>query len=361
MSVYPVASGAPDYSTGSSSQYIPAIYSALLIKKFYPETVFGKISNTDYEGDIKSQGDTVYIRTRPTIETFRYKKGMVLPVQNPESPYVTLKIDQGEGFSFAIDKVDEFQSDIKLMNEWADDATKQMAQVIDRNVLISLASAANVAAGGAAANIVGYSAAMNNTGLNVVTPTSTAPGVLVAGGYTVKGSACGAAGSVAGTNLGNTSNATAMVTCADSDAIVKQILLYGRLLDENNSPQDGRFVILPSVFMQLLKDINKDFGRAYATGQNSANVLSGVVPKIDRFDVIFSNNTPTVTAASGTPVNPNAIIFGSKYATTFATQITESRIIDNPFSFGKMMQGLQVYGFQVIKPQLLGVDVWKTA
>jgi hypothetical protein len=34
MAVYPVAAGAPDYSTGSSSQYIPAVYSALLIKKF---------------------------------------------------------------------------------------------------------------------------------------------------------------------------------------------------------------------------------------------------------------------------------------------------------------------------------------
>ena len=72
------------------------------------------------------QGDTVYIRTRPTIETFRYKKGMALPVQNPESPYVALKIDQGEGFSFALDKIDEFQSDIKLMNVWGEDAAKQM-------------------------------------------------------------------------------------------------------------------------------------------------------------------------------------------------------------------------------------------
>ena len=50
MAVYPVMPGAPDYSTGSSSQYIPAIYSALLVKKFYPKTVFGKISNTEYEG-----------------------------------------------------------------------------------------------------------------------------------------------------------------------------------------------------------------------------------------------------------------------------------------------------------------------
>ena len=62
MAVYPVQPGAPDYGTGSSSQYIPAIYSALLVKKFYPQTVFSKISNTDYEGwqHIEIIGDFVY-------------------------------------------------------------------------------------------------------------------------------------------------------------------------------------------------------------------------------------------------------------------------------------------------------------
>ena len=49
MAVYPVQPGAPDYSTGSTSQYIPAVYSALLVKKFYPQTCFSKISQTDYK------------------------------------------------------------------------------------------------------------------------------------------------------------------------------------------------------------------------------------------------------------------------------------------------------------------------
>lgn len=358
MAVYPVQPGSPDYSTGSTSQYIPAIYSALLIKKFYPKTVWGQISNTDYEGDIKSHGDTVYIRTRPTIETFRYKKGMVLPVQNPESPYVTLKIDQGEGFSFAIDKVDEFQSDIKLMNEWADDATKQMAQVIDRNVLVSIAAQhAAIATSGTAANVTGYTASAGPT-LSLTAGSATSPGSLVAGGYTAKGTqiALSANANPTGLCLGTTVAAN-QITVTSSNHIQTQILYYGRLLDENNAPEEGRFVILPSVYMQMLKDITAPFGQAYATGQNSANLLTGNVPKIDRFEILFSNNLP----ATATGTNGSAIIFGQKYATTFATQITESRIIDNPFAFGKMMQGLQIYGFNVIKPQFLGVDFWKTA
>lgn len=341
MAVYPVAAGAPDYSTGSSSQYIPAVYSALLVKKFYPKTLFTKISNTDYEGDIKEQGDTVYIRTRPTIETFRYKKGMVLPVQNPESPYVTLKIDQGEGFSFAIDRVDEFQTDIDLMNVWADDATEQMRQVIDLNGLITIAAAGAVAGGQAATTISGYTTESGPS----LSEATLAKGFLANGGTTTRGTTV---------SLG-TSAASASANTGDE--ITELVLKYGRYLDENNAPEEGRYVILPTWAGAVLKSMSSNnFGLAYATGQNSANILSGTIPKIDRFDVHFSNNLPASTEAVA---GASAVIFGQKYACTFATQITESRIIDNPFSFGKMMQGLQVYGFNIIKPQLIGVDFIK--
>jgi hypothetical protein len=350
MSVYPVTAGHPDYGTGGSSQYIPAVYSALMVKKFYPQTLFGQISNTDYEGDIKEMGDTVYIRTRPTIETFRYKKGMVLPVQNPESPYVDLKIDQGEGFSFALDRVDEFQSDINLMNEWGDDAAAQMKQVLDRNMLTSIAAGGAIAGGKAGTTVSGYDAAANAS----FSGYTIANGAIVAGGETVKGTTI-TAGTTAGSTLGLSD---AAVSAATSANIIKQILFYGRLLDENNAPQEDRFVILPFWAMQALKDVGSQFAQVYATGQDKSPLLSGTVPGIDRFTVYGSNNLPGTTQAV---TDPSAIIFGCKYATTFATQITESRIIDNPFAFGKMMQGLQVYGMNIIKSSLIGVDFIKNA
>lgn len=343
MAVYPVAAGAPDYSTGSSSQYIPAVYSALLIKKFYPKTMFKKMCNMDYEGDIKEQGDTVYIRTRPTIETFRYKKGMVLPVQNPESPYVTLKIDQGEGFSFAIDRVDEFQTDIDLMNVWADDATEQMRQVLELNGLVTVAAAGAVAEGNAATTVSGYTTESGPT----MSEYTIAKGAVVNGGTTTKGSTIA---------LGQSDAATSANT---GDKLTALILKYARYLDENNAPEDGRYVVLPTWCGEVLKSMaSNNFGLAYATGQNSANILTGTIPKIDRFEIFFSNLLPGSTEGA---TDGSSVIFGQKYGCTFATQITESRIIDNPFSFGKMMQGLQVYGFNIIKPQLVGVDWIKNA
>ncbi len=268
---------------------------------------------------------------------------MVLPVQNPESPYVTLKIDQGEGFSFALDKVDEFQSDIKLMNVWGEDAAEQLKQRLDKNLLISIAAAGAVAGGQAATTITGYDA---NFGPSLDQYT-VAKGALVNGATTARGTTI---------SLGTSA---ASVSANTGDEIVAQVLKYGRYLDENNAPEDGRFVVLPVWAGQVLKNMtNNNFGLAYATGQNSANLLSGTVPKIDRFEVLFSNNLPTSTEVV---TDPSAVIFGCKYATAFATQITESRIIDNPFAWGKLMQGLQVYGFNVIKPQILGVDFIKNA
>lgn len=280
---------------------------------------------------------------------------MVLPVQNPESPYVTLKIDQGEGVSFAIDKVDEFQSDINLMNTWAEDATQQMSQVIDRNVLVTIAAAG---ANANAANVVGYVA---NQGPSLDQFT-VAKGALLAGATTARGTSItqSSANATGGSGtLGTLAAAANLVVWANSTDITNQILFYNRLLDENNAPEEGRFCIISPLYAQKLKEIGFAFGQAYATGQNTANLLSGTLPKVDRMEIIVSNNLPTGNIS--TAVNQSPVIFGCSYATTFATQITETRIIDNPFAWGKLYQGLQVYGFNIIKPQLLGVDFVKSS
>ena len=55
-----------------TQNFIPEIWSGKLIEKFYATTVLAAISNTDYEGEIKNQGDKVSIRTQPTITISDY-------------------------------------------------------------------------------------------------------------------------------------------------------------------------------------------------------------------------------------------------------------------------------------------------
>jgi len=219
-----------------------------------------------------------------------------------------------------------------------------MRQVLDLNGLTTLAAAGAVAGGQLATTVLGYTTESGPS----MTEYTIAKGAIVEAGTTTKG-----------TTIAGMGTSAVAVSADTGDELTALILKYARYLDENNAPEEGRFVILPTWAGEVLKSIasGNNFGLAYATGQNTANIIAGSIPKIDRFDIHFSNNLPGTTEGA----TSSSVLFGCKYACTFATQITESRIIDNPFSFGKMMQGLQVYGFNVIKPQLLGVSFIKNA
>jgi hypothetical protein len=85
--------------------------------------------------EIRDQGDTVIIRTIPTLTISDYVKGQKLNYERPESTALELLIDKGKYFSFVCDDIDKKQADIKLMNIWSDDAAEQMKITIDAQVL----------------------------------------------------------------------------------------------------------------------------------------------------------------------------------------------------------------------------------
>ena len=48
------------------------------------------------------------------------------------------------------------------------------------------------------------------------------------------------------------------------------------------------------------------------------------------------------------------MLFGHKAAITFASQMIKSESMVNPHGFGQLYRGLQVYGYQVVKPEAFG-------
>ena len=144
-------SGHPDYSASGASKFIPEIWSGKLLVKFYDATVLPQISNTDYEGEIKNQGDKVYIRTRGSVTIKKYYKGMKIDYERIESPAIEMVIDQGNYWYYGIDDVDKYQSDIELMDQWAEDATEQEKIVIDTEVLAAVKAQVAAANKGATA------------------------------------------------------------------------------------------------------------------------------------------------------------------------------------------------------------------
>lgn len=302
---YPVAPGRPDYS----GNFIPEIWSGKLIENFYDSTVLAAISNTDYEGEIRNQGDTVNIRTQPNITIREYVKGQNLVVENPDAPKLQLVIDKGEYFSCVEDDIDRVQSDIKLMDMWSKDASEQMKIKIDQRVL-----------------------------------TDMLPGI----GALNKGATAGQQSGAF--NLGTT-GAPLTVTkdgAGSTTSVVDLIVDMGTVLDEANVPESDRFLVIPARMAGLIK--KSELKDASLTGDSATPIRNGRLGMIDRFTLYVSHN---LNVSSG----KTSLIAGHKMGFTFASQMTEMETLRAQSTFGNIIRGLQVYGYKVVKPEALSQAV----
>lgn len=263
------------------------------------------ISNTEYEGEIQDQGDKVVIRTTPTITVRSYVKGQTLQYENPDSSPVELLIDKGQYFAFTVDDVDKIQSDINLMDDWSTDASMQMKIEVDREIL----------------GAVWADAAAENRGVT--------------------------AGKISGSfNMGATGSPVQLTRTNILDYIVDA----GTILDEQNVPNEDRWFVLPAWAAGLLK--KSDLKDASLTGDATSVLRNGRVGSIDNFAIYKSNLVNSVTDGAFTAYN---IIFGHKASLTFAAQFTRTETLRAESTFGDLIRGLLVYGFEVIKPDAMGV------
>ncbi|WP_428398301.1 hypothetical protein [Marinobacter salarius] len=298
--------GHPDYSSTSSSGFIPSIWSGKLVEKLYASTAYAEIANTYYEGEIKNKGDSVQIRTTPSITIRDYEIGGGLTYEKPTSDKVELQIDQAKYFAFEVEDIDAYQSDINLMDNWSDDGGEQMSIEIDINCNAYAYTEAAAANAGSAAGAKSGSLDLGAAGAPVV---------------------------VTKTNI-----LDVLVDC-------------GTALDEQNVPNTGRYVILPAWMNGMLK--KSDLRDASAMGDSTSVFRNGKVGELDRFMVYVNNNLSTVTDATTTNQCTN-VIFGHKKALTFASQMTKMETLPNPDDFGKLIRGLNVFGRKVIDPNAIG-------
>lgn len=303
--MYPGVAGQPNYSSSGTNQFIPELWSGKLLVKFYLSTVFGEIANTDYEGEIKRYGDKVHIRTVPDIAVNDYERGADLTYQRPESASVELLIDKGHYFGFVCDDIDVHQSDIKLMDKWSNDAGEQMKIKTDSNVLGNVYADAHASNKGATAGVE-------------------------SGSF----------------NLGVTGTPIAVTKTNVLDYLVD----CGTVLDEQNIPETERWMVIPAWMAGMIK--KSDLKDASLTGDGSSVLRNGRIGMIDRWTLYSSNNLTSVVDGADTCYN---VMFGHKSAITFAAQMTKMETLRAEKTFGNLVRGLQVYGFETVKPPALGV------
>lgn len=295
-------------NTLASTGFIPEIWSGKLVEKFYASTVLAAISNTDYEGEIRNQGDKVKIRTKPTISISNYRADGSLDLQRPSGNVVELLVDQGKYFNTILDDVMDVQSDLNMLSMWSDDAAEQMKITIDTDVLAGILGQAAAANRGETAGAI--------TGSINLGVTQTGPLALVA------------------SNPGN-----------GEVEILDAILRLGQALDEQNIPETGRWVVLPTWAATLVK--KSELRQAYLSGDGVSILRNGRLGMVDRFTLYTSNLLPAGTAG-GLQSGEYAIYAGHSHGLTFASQVSKVETLRSEQTFGTILRGLQVYGYKVV-------------
>ena len=321
--VYPVQSPFntnPSYS----GAFIPTLWSGKLLAKFYQNTMLSEISNTDYEGELKNQGDTIRIRLAPSISISDYTVGQNLSYEVPTPIFQDMQVNKGKYFGVQVNDVLAYQSDMNLMNMFTEDAAKQLKIAIENEVFFN-----NMVTEGPAAANEGATAGAISAAYNL------------------------------GTDVTPIDQAT-------PENVLKGILRMSTVLDEQNVPEDGRWLVISPYDRHLLMQSN--IAQAYFTGDAQSTIRSGKIGMLDRFTVYVSNLLPrgaagkalvaglTDPATGGAVASAKArrlMVAGTKAAMSFAMTVNKTEPLRNQTDFGDIVRGLAVYGRKTVKPEAL--------
>jgi len=324
--VFPVVgSGDFDTTPSYSGGFIPQLWSKKLNAKFFANTMLAEIANTSWEGELKNQGDTIRIRTAPSITINDYAgAGTSLATQTPVPDYLDMQINKAKYFQVQTNDVLAQQSDLALMDMFTEDAAKQLKIAIENECFYNW--------------FVTEGAAAANTGAT--------------------------AGAISGAYNFGTDTA-----CVDVDTtaslLLDTILGMSAALDEQNVPEDGRWLIMSPRDRNILMGTN--IAQAYFTGDQSSVIRTGKIGMLDRFTVYVSNLLPKAAAGEdwndglGT-LTPGAVasadarrmmVAGTKAACAFASTIAKTEPLRNQNDFGDLVRGLNVYGRKVVKDTAL--------
>lgn len=301
----PSAAGYPQHS----GVLIPEVWSGKILAKFYATTVMAHICNTDYEGEIKDQGDKIIIRTTPDVVIKNYTKGQTLDVQNPQPNVIEFPIERAKYWNVHIDDIDKFQSDLNYMEDWSRDAAQQLKIDWDRDFLGDVYVDADPANRGATAGAISASI-----------------------------------------NLGEAGSTNVVVGNGSGEVTPIQFLLsIAQVMDEQNVPEEDRKVVVPAWLTARLK--NSDIKDASLTGDGKSALRSGRVGMVDRLEVFNSNLIPMEMQTATKCWNG---IAAHKSAISFAAQLTKNEVLTQlEQTFGSRARGLAVADWKVLKPQAL--------
>lgn len=290
--------------------FVPQIWSKVILAALQKKLVYGSpmVVNNDYEGEISGPGNTVHITQfgDPTVSD--YKPGGTITYEQLADAGLTLLIDQAKSFSFAIDDVDRRQAAGDMQAYLEGRAAYRLADQADQYIASKYTQ---VAAG----NVIG------STG----SPLTPLP-------YSIGGAS----------------------TWHPADFYTQVTEPLKVILDQNNVPDDDRYIIVPPWAESLLSQTQAFVSVTDMQGQPSETFQRGFMGQVSGFNVLKSNNVPQpVAGGAGTGVW--AIQAGHPMGITYGEQITETEALRLQTTIADGVRGLHVYGAKMVRPDTAAV------
>jgi hypothetical protein len=300
------ANFANSVSTQANSYFLPAVYSKKVLNFFRKASVAEAITNTDYEGEISAFGDSVRIIKEPVISVSAYTRGSDTTATKLTDEEINLVVDTANAFKFIVDDIETSMSHVNFKEVAASSAAYALRDAFDAAVI--------------AAGFAGLSASSPDHTLGTDSATHLGAGVY------------------------DGSGAVGLDVTDPLDLLAK----FARLLDEQNVPEEGRWVVAPPSFYEELsqsgsKLLSVDFNAGQGSIRNGL-VTSGL---LRGFSMYKSNNVASPSNADG------KILAGHMSAICTAQTITSTEVIRDPDSFGDICRGLHVFGVKVLRDEAL--------
>ena len=267
--------------------FIPTVWAARLLVALEKALVYGQrsVANRDYEGEIRKAGNTVKIASIGDVTIGDYTKDT--DIADPEvltDDEQTLLIDQAKYFNFYVDSVDRAQQNVTVLDEAMHRSAWSLREVADEFLAGMIATAV---------------------------PNE------------------------------NKIGSTTTPEVPTKDNAYEYLVDLGVLLDEDNVPTGGRYVVVPAWFHGLLLKDDRFVRSGTAAGDRK--LANGEVGEAAGFAILKSNNVPNTSGEK------YKIIAGHAMATAYVEQIIDVQTYKPEKRFGDAVKGLHVYGAKVLR------------
>lgn len=294
--------------------FVPEIYSQKLLRESKEMTDFkNNFTNTEWEGEIKSAGDTVHIVT-PDLSNIVIGTGVVPQTNDVFPKSMTLTIDKSKSFQFKFNDIEQAQSQFNMMDGYMSAANERMMIEVNRELEVAVLKERKVPDIG-----------------DINTPFQTTTATIVSAFNRIK--------------------KTLMANKALSPA--------GYYTFKGNKEQALQLNPIVTIGPALFEALVNSTQLTHPTVQGDDVLYKGVVGQIAGMQIFVDTlldgmtNKDSADFYTDEAAKKYVFIAGTKMGITFAEQYNKVEKLRDPQTFSDIGRALYLYGYKITNPKSL--------